>query len=83
MQLLLFSYDENGNIIKEINCKITAAPQPISICNKKYKLLRSVSNILAGEFRFASSDRGEISHHHLTIVDLSVGVAWSSQGMVG
>ena len=27
--------------------------------------------------------RGEISHHHLTIVDLSVGVAWPSQGMVG
>ena len=42
MQLLLFSYDENGNVIKEINCKITAAPQPISICNKKYKLLSAV-----------------------------------------
>ena len=42
MQLLSFSYDENGNIIKEINCKITAAPQPISICNKKYKLLSAV-----------------------------------------
>ena len=27
MQLLLFSYDENCNVIKEINCKITAAPQ--------------------------------------------------------
>ena len=45
--------------------------------------LRSVSNILAGEFVFGNSDRGEISHHHLTIVDLSVGVAWSSQSMVG
>ena len=45
--------------------------------------LRSVSNILAGEFVFRNSDRGEISHHHLRIVDLSVGVAWSSQGMVG
>ena len=60
-------------------------------CKKNGKLkkviftnrLRSVSNILAGEFRFASSDRGEISHHHMTIVDLSVGVAWPSQGMVG
>ena len=46
-------------------------------------LLRSVSNILAGEFVFGNSDRGEISHHHLTIVNLSVGVARFSQGMVG
>ena len=47
------------------------------------RYLRSVSNILAGEFVSGNSDRGEISHHHLTIVDLSVGVAWSSQGTVG
>ena len=45
--------------------------------------LRSGPDILAGRFVFANSDRGEISHHHLTIVDLSVGVAWHSQGMVG
>ena len=47
------------------------------------KSLRSGPDILAGRFVFANSDRGEISHHHLTIVDLSVGVAWPSQGMVG
>ena len=36
--------------------------------------LRSVSNILAGEFVFGNSDRGEISHHHLTIVDCQLGL---------
>ena len=50
---------------------------------KGVDLLRSGPDILAGRFVFANSDRGELSHHHLTIVDLSVGVARSSQGMVG
>ena len=46
-------------------------------------ILRSYSDILTGRFVFANSDRGEISHHHLTIVDLSVGVTWPPKGMVG
>ena len=39
--------------------------------------------MLAGRFVFANSDRGVISHHYLTIVDLSVGVMWPPKGMVG
>ena len=64
-------------------CRISAARLYQSGCYAVSTRLRSGPDILAGRFVFANSDRGEISHHHLTIVDLSVGVAWPSQGMVG
>ena len=40
------------------------------------------SDILAGEFAFANSAQGEISHHHLTTVNWPIEVTGLPKGMV-
>ena len=58
-------------------------PEDCTMAPTKNIYLRSGSDILADEFAFASSARGEISHLHPDDHGLAVEVAGPPKGMVG